>query len=57
MLSEKRVIEILNDLESRGLVEKIWSEKKQDYVWGKTEFGKQVYKELQKSKRQKAKHE
>lgn len=52
-MNAKQVKRILNKLEAQGLVEKTWSEKKQDWIWGKTSYGKQVYKELQKSKRQK----
>lgn len=54
-MNEKRVKKILDELQRKGLVEKIWSEKRQDFVYGKTELGKQVYKELQACKTKKGK--
>lgn len=44
---EIRVLDILEDFEERGLVKRIWDDKKQDYVWDKTELGHKVAKELE----------
>lgn len=43
---EIRVLDILEEFEEHGLVKRIWDDKKQDYVWDKTDLGHKVAKEL-----------
>ena len=45
-MSEEEVKETLEWFESQGMLFKTWDIKKQDYVWHKTEYGREIAKKM-----------
>lgn len=46
LAEEIRVVDIIEEFEEKGLIKRTWDDKKQDYVWNKTELGHKMAKKL-----------